>query len=180
MSWSFVLKTCSRRLENVFKRYHQVKLFFVTWLRGVSNTFLRRTAKMDMPRAHFWENSTKFARVTKVYQILVFHFTTIFSGFLQRRIQKVVEYLQWTFFEKILNIHLSHTSKTKICLGHTSSRHIQHVFKTSSRRLQNVFKRYHQVKLFFLTCLRGVSNTFLRRNEKILQNLQVWQKFIEF
>ena len=35
---------------------------------------------------------------------------------------------------------------------------------TSSRRLQDVFKTYHQVKLFLLTRLREVFNTFLRRS----------------
>ena len=47
---------------------------------------------------------------------------------------------------------------------------IQDDLKTSSRRLQDVlqryfqdvFKTYHQVKLFLLTCLREVFNTFLR------------------
>ena len=98
-----VFKTSSRRLQNVFNRYHQVKLFFLTCLRGVSNTFLRRTAKMDLSRSNFWENSAKFARVTNVYRALVFHFTTLFSGLLQRRIKKLVEHLQWSFFTKILN-----------------------------------------------------------------------------
>ena len=98
------------RLQDAFKtspkrlyRYHQVKLFFLTCLRGVSNMFLRRTAKMDLPRSNFWENSTKFARVTKVYRVLIFHFTTLFSGLFQRRIKKLVEHLQWSFFTKTLN-----------------------------------------------------------------------------
>ena len=51
-----------------------------------------------------------------------------------------------------------------------SSRHFVDVFKTSSRHLQDtlqryfqdVFKVYHQVKLFLLTRLREVFNTFLR------------------
>ena len=51
-----------------------------------------------------------------------------------------------------------------------SSRHFEDVFKTSSRNiqdilqkcLQDVFKTYHQVKLFLLTRLREVFNTFLR------------------
>ena len=103
LSWSYVFKTCLRRLQNVFNRYHQVKLFFLTCLTGVSNMFLRRTAKMDLPRSNFWENSTKFARVTKVYRVLVFHFTTLFSGLFQRRIKKLVEHLQWSFFTKTLN-----------------------------------------------------------------------------
>ena len=50
----------------------------------------------------------------------------------------------------------------------------KNVFKTSSRRLQDVlqrylqdvFKTYHQVKLFLLTNLRDVFNTFLRRTAK--------------
>ena len=56
----------------------------------------------------------------------------------------------------------------------TSSRHLQDVFKTFWRRLQDVlerylqdvFKTYHQVKLFLLTSLRDVFNTFLRRTAK--------------
>ena len=43
----------------------------------------------DLPRSHFWEmygQCTKFTRVMKISQVLVFHFTTLFSGFLQRRI----------------------------------------------------------------------------------------------
>ena len=67
-----------------------------------------------------------------------------------------------------------------IHLGYTSSRRLQDVFKTSSRRLaktssrhlqdvlqrylQDVFKTYHQVKLFLLTRLWEVFNTFLRRS----------------
>ena len=96
----------------------------------------------------------------------------------------------------------------------TSSRRFQdvfktsckNVFKTSSRRLQDVlqrylqdvFKTYHQVKLFLLTNLRDVFNTFLRRTAKTViyrriclghtsekfmvsvQNLPEWQKFLKF
>ena len=43
----------------------------------------------------------------------------------------------------------------------TSSRHLQDVLQ---RHLQDVFKAYHQVKLFLLTRLREVFNTFLRRS----------------
>ena len=72
-------------------------------------------------------------------------------------------------------------------LAKRSSRHLQDVFKTSSKRLQDVlknvfktssrrlqdvlqrylqdvFKTYHQVKLFLLTRLWEVFNTFLRRS----------------
>ena len=37
-----------------------------------------------------------------------------------------------------------------------------HLAKTSSRHLQDAFKTYHQVKLFLLTRLRELFNTFLR------------------
>ena len=43
----------------------------------------------------------------------------------------------------------------------TSSRHLQDVLQ---RYLQDVFKMYHQVKLFLLTRLWEVFNTFLRRS----------------
>ena len=62
-----------------------------------------------------------------------------------------------------------------ICLSHTSSRRLQDVFKTLFqgvfktlwRRLPKIiFKTFsrHQVKLFLLTGLWGVLNTFLRRS----------------
>ena len=56
-------------------------------------------------------------------------------------------------------------------LPKTSSRHLEDVLQTSSRHLedvlqryiQGVFKTYHQVKVFLLTRLQEVFNTFLRR-----------------
>ena len=58
----------------------------------------------------------------------------------------------------------------------TSSRRLQNVLKASSRRLQDIvktsckyqdaFNTYHQNKLFLLTRLRDVLNTFLRRTAK--------------
>ena len=89
-------------------------------------------------------------------------------------------------------IRLGDTSSRR--LVKTPSRHLQYVLprrlaKTSSRRLaktysrhlktfwkrlqddlqrclQDAFKRYHQVKLFLLSCVRDVFNTFLRRTAK--------------
>ena len=76
------------------------------------------------------------------------------------------------------------------CLAKTSLRRLQNVLKTSCKNvfrtssedvfkssprhlqdflqkyLQDVFKTYHQVKLFLLTNLRDVFNTFLRRTAK--------------
>ena len=46
-----------------------------------------------------------------------------------------------------------------------SSRHLQDVLQ---RYLQDVFKMYHQVKLFLLSRLREVFNTFLRRTAKMV------------
>ena len=76
------------------------------------------------------------------------------------------------------------------------------LMKASWRRLEDVFhlhfQEYHQVKLFLLTHLRDVFNTFLRcttktviyrkiclghTSEKFMvtvQNLQEWQKFLKF
>ena len=91
-SWKLLTKTSLRRLQDVFKTfwirlqdvlqrclqdfsktYHRVKLF--GWVNDVS-------------RSHFQEiygQCRKFASVIKISQVLVFHFTTSFSGCLQMR-----------------------------------------------------------------------------------------------
>ena len=82
MSW--------RHLQDVLKTYHQVKLFLLTSHWEVFNTFVRHTAKAVVYRrihlGHtFWEiygKCRKFARVIKISQVLVFHFTTSLSGYL--------------------------------------------------------------------------------------------------
>ena len=90
-----VLQRC---LQDVFKTYYQVKLFLVTQLQDFFETYskpfravlLRRLSTGGLPRSHFWEiygQCTKFPRVIKISQVLIFHFTTPFSGYtLQRRI----------------------------------------------------------------------------------------------
>ena len=108
-SWSYVFKTSSRRfqdvlktssrhLQDVFKTYYQVKVFLVTQFQDIFETYskrfwdvlLRRLSTGGLPRSHFWEiygQCTKFPRVIKISQVLIFHFTTSFSGCtLQRRI----------------------------------------------------------------------------------------------
>ena len=101
----YVLETSSRRLQyilqrclqEVFNPYYQVKLFLVTRFHDVFKTpskdfrdvLLRLLFTGSLPRSHFWEiygQYTKFQTVVKVSQVLVFHFTTGFSGCLQRRI----------------------------------------------------------------------------------------------
>ena len=91
-------KTSSRHLQDVFKTYYQVKVFLVTQFQDVFKTsskrfwdvLLRWLSTGGLPRSHFWEiygRCTNFPRVIKISQVLIFHFTTPFSGYtLQRRI----------------------------------------------------------------------------------------------
>ena len=90
--------TSSRRLQDVFKTYYQVKVFLVTQFQDIFETYskrfwdvlLRRLSTGGLPRSHFREiygHCAKFPRVIKISQVLIFHFTTPFSGYtLQRRI----------------------------------------------------------------------------------------------
>ena len=122
-SCKIVFKTSSRYLQgvlqrylqDVFKTYYHVKLFLVTQFQHVFETYskrfwdvlLRLLSTGGLPRLHFgktYGQCTKFPRVIKVSQVLVFHFTTLFSGCLQRRIENLVEHLHWSFFSKIPNV----------------------------------------------------------------------------
>ena len=77
-----------RYLQDVFKIYRQVKLFLLTSLleKYCKDGLLQK----DLPRSHFWETygqCTKFPRVIKISQVLVFYFniplcSTSFSGVL--------------------------------------------------------------------------------------------------
>ena len=79
----------------------------MTLIQNISETYCKDGyLQKDLPKSHFWEiygQCTNFARVRKVSQILVSHFTTPFSDRLQRRIQKMVEHHNGDIFEKILN-----------------------------------------------------------------------------
>ena len=91
-------KTSSRHLQDIFKTYYQVKVFLVTQFQDIFETYskrfwdvlLRRLSTGGLPRSHFREiygHCAKFPRVIKISQVLIFHFTTPFSGYtLQRRI----------------------------------------------------------------------------------------------
>ena len=88
-----VFKTSPRHLQDVFKTYYQASCSvntFSRFFRDVVKTFLTRTSKRVIYRRicvdHTYSQCTKFARVTKVSQILIFHFTTPSSSCLQRRI----------------------------------------------------------------------------------------------
>ena len=88
-----------------------------------------------------------------------------------RRLQDVFKtswsrriYLSWSYVFETSSRHFYHVFKT-------SSRRLQNVFKTSSRRLakmssrhlQDVFKTYHLIKLFLLTRLQNVIETYSAR-----------------
>ena len=74
-------KTSSRHLQDVLKMYHQVKLFLLTSLWEVFNMFVRRTAKTIVyRRIHLGHTSEKFMVSVQNLQVLVFQFTTPFSG----------------------------------------------------------------------------------------------------
>ena len=108
-----IFKTSSRHFEDVFKTsckdifktYHQVKLFLLTCLRDVFKTFLRRTTKTVINRGfaqvtllrNLW-SVYKISQGDKSFSSFSFHFVTPFSGCLQRRIQNLIEQLQWRFF----------------------------------------------------------------------------------
>ena len=97
-----VLKTSSRRpqealqgsLQDVLKMYYQVKQFllnvFKMTLRRIQNVSEKYCKdgclQKDLSRSHLWEiygQYTEFARYTKVFEILVSHFTAHFSGSFQ-------------------------------------------------------------------------------------------------
>ena len=84
-----VFKTSSRRLANtswrhlqdVLKTYHQVKLLLLTSLWEVLNMFVRCTAKTVVyRRIHLGHTSEKLMVSVQNLQVLVFQFTTPFSG----------------------------------------------------------------------------------------------------
>ena len=119
----------------------------------------------------------------RVEDVFVFVFRRRLEDFLRLHQDKYVR-LSLMSFEDVFKTSSRRLGQDQyICLGHTSSRRLQDVFKTSSRRLQDVlktssrhfqdvlqrylqdvFKMYHQVKLFLLTHLWEAFNTFLRRS----------------
>ena len=69
-----------------------------------------------------------------------------------------------------LALRLQNTSSRRlgqdwyICLGHTSSRRLQHIFKTSSRCLKDVFKTFlRPLQDVFKTSSRRLANSSSRR-----------------
>ena len=100
-----IFKTSSRRFQNifmtsckdVFKTYHQVKLLLLTRLQedlemysiGFWDVLQWRFSTEGFGRSHICEiycQCIKIARVIKISEVLVFHFTTPFSSCLQKGI----------------------------------------------------------------------------------------------
>ena len=98
-----IFKTTSRRLQDVLKtsssyfqnffRFQEVSPS-CTVLPNKSSKRIQHVTQMyckdgypqkDLPRSHFWEIYGQCTMI-KISQVLVFHFTTPFSGFLQRHI----------------------------------------------------------------------------------------------
>ena len=80
-----------RCLQEVFKASSRhVSQIRPEDIQHVCKTYCKdRCLQKDSLRSHFWEiygNCTKCARVINISQVLVSHFTTPFSGWLERRI----------------------------------------------------------------------------------------------
>ena len=87
-----ILKTSLRRLEKISSRYFQDVSLSSTVLVNKSSRRIQLVSKTlcieaylqkDLLRSHFWEiysQCTKFARVIKISQVLVLHFTTSYRG----------------------------------------------------------------------------------------------------
>ena len=98
-------KMSSRRFQDVSSSYTVLVNKFSRCLQDVFTTFLRRTAKTVIYTEGFplvilvrnYGQCTKFVRVATVSKVLVFHFSTHFSGCLQRCIQNLAGHLQGSF-----------------------------------------------------------------------------------
>ena len=82
-SWRHLQDVLQRCLQDIFKTYYQVELFLVTQFQDIFQMYskcfwdvlLRRLSTGGLSRSHFWEiygQCTKFPRVIKVSQVLVF------------------------------------------------------------------------------------------------------------
>ena len=83
-SRKYVFKTSSRRFEDVSSSWTVFVNKSLRSIQHVCKTYCKdRCLQKDSPRSHFWEiygKCTKFERVIKVFQVLVFQFITPFSG----------------------------------------------------------------------------------------------------
>ena len=114
-----------------------------------------------------------FALVIRLQDIFKTSCQDVFKSF-SRRLQGVLQKRLQDIF-KTSSICLQDVLQKLLQeIFKTSPRRFEDVFKTSPRYLQGVlqgcfedfFKTYYQVKMFLLTSLQDVFNTFLRRSAK--------------
>ena len=111
--------------------------------------------------------------------VLAIRLQVVFKTSSRRLVKTSSRHLQdvsktfWRGLQDIFKMSCPDILKTSSrLLAKTSSRHLQDVLQ---RCLQNVFKTCHQVKLFLLTSLQDVFNTFLRRTAKTVINRGVFR-----
>ena len=156
---TFVLiKTSWRRLEDVFRL-------------GLQKTSSRRLDQDEHIRLSHTSSEDVLVK-TNIF-VLAIRLQDVFKTFSRRltktssrRLQDVLK-TSSRHLQDVLQRHLQYVFKMS-CKNvfKTSSRRFEDIFKTSWKDIKDVFKMYHQVKLFLLTSLRDVFNTFLRRTAK--------------
>ena len=91
-----VLKASSRHLQDVLKTYYQVKVFLVTQFQDIFEKYSKRfwdvlprwLSTGGLPRSHFreiYDHCAKFPSLIKISEVLIFPFTTPFSGYTLQR-----------------------------------------------------------------------------------------------
>ena len=89
-SWKRLAKTSSRLFQELSSSYTVLVNNYSKCIQHVSKKYCNiGYLQKDLPRSHFskiYDQCTKFEGVIKIFQVLVFHFTTPFSGCLQRRV----------------------------------------------------------------------------------------------
>ena len=89
-SWKRLAKTSSRLFQELSSSYTVLVNNYSKCIQHVSKKYCNiGYLQKDLPRSHFskiYDQCTKFEGVINISQVWVFHFTTPFSGCLQRRI----------------------------------------------------------------------------------------------
>ena len=158
----------ARHLQGIFKTYSCV-LMKTSW-RRLEDIFCLRLQRPSSRRL----DQNKYIRLSHtssrhIQDVLSRRLQVVFKTPSRRLAKTSSRHLQDVFnmFQDVLQKLLQEIFKT-------SPRRFEDVFKTSPRYLQGVlqgcfedfFKTYYQVKMFLLTSLQDVFNTFLRRSAK--------------
>ena len=89
-SWKRLAKISSRLFQELSSSYTVLVNNYSKCIQHVSKKYCNiGYLQKDLPRSHFskiYDQCTKFEGVINISQVLVFHFTTPFSGCLQRRV----------------------------------------------------------------------------------------------